>query len=221
MELGLRQVSQIRLAALRREEDVALTPEDERLWLACAQEQLPCGIEGNVGAVVVEEIQLDTTRVRPLHEAEVHLPVVGAYELRLRMPVLIYELDPFEAQERQQRRFGLGSRVLPERVADAVPRGCETLFVCVRVLEDQPLLTVAATTENAEADRAAVVLHEIAGARESRLGQQSLHDLRQAVEGVLEVRGIRHVRVAEARVVRGKDMEALRQRRNQVAELVR
>src|SRR5262249_4348892 len=139
MELGVRQVSQIRLAAFWREEDVALTPEDERLWLACAHELLPCGVGGNVGAVVGEEIQLETTRVRSLHEAEVHLPVIGAYELRLRVPVLIYELDPFEAQERQQRRFGLGSRVLPERMADAVPRGCETLFVRVRVLKDQPL----------------------------------------------------------------------------------
>src|SRR4051812_33260259 len=50
MELGLRQVSQIGLAAFRGEEDVALTPEDERLWLACAQELLPCGVERNVGA---------------------------------------------------------------------------------------------------------------------------------------------------------------------------
>ena len=66
MHLGPRQVPQVRLAAFAGEEDVVLAPEDDRLRLPLPQELLPLGVERDVGAVVVEQVELDPPRVRAL-----------------------------------------------------------------------------------------------------------------------------------------------------------
>ena len=47
MHLRLREVLEIGLAAFRREEDVALAPEDNGLRLMVPQERLPFGIKLN------------------------------------------------------------------------------------------------------------------------------------------------------------------------------
>ena len=58
VQFGLGQVAQVGAAALWGEEDVVLAPEDQRLGLALAQEGLPLGIQIDVRAVVVEEVEL-------------------------------------------------------------------------------------------------------------------------------------------------------------------
>ena len=73
--------------------------------------------------------------------------------------------------------------------------------------------------DDAIADRPAVVLVVEPERVEARLLEQTLDDLREAVEAVLEV--LRHVGVAESRVVRGDDVEAIGERRDQIAELMR
>src|SRR5678816_3973925 len=82
MHLRLRQVLEVRLAAFGGEEDVFLTPEDERLRLLFAQKVLPLRIELHVGAIVVEEVQVYTRGVGTLELVQVHVPIVGADELR-------------------------------------------------------------------------------------------------------------------------------------------
>ena len=49
MHLCMGKILEIGLAAFRREEDVALTPEDNGLRLMLPQERLPFGIKLNVG----------------------------------------------------------------------------------------------------------------------------------------------------------------------------
>jgi hypothetical protein len=56
---GVGEVSQVGLAAFRREEDVAPTPEDEGLRLVVTQELLPGRVERRVGPVVVAGKVLD------------------------------------------------------------------------------------------------------------------------------------------------------------------
>jgi hypothetical protein len=63
MNLCMGKILEIGLAAFRREEDVALTPEDNGLRLMRPQERLPFGIKLNVGPVVVEVIKLDALGV--------------------------------------------------------------------------------------------------------------------------------------------------------------
>jgi len=50
MQFGIGQIRQIGLAAFGREEDVALSPEDDRLRLPLAQECLPLQIQRDNGA---------------------------------------------------------------------------------------------------------------------------------------------------------------------------
>ncbi len=76
-------------------------------------------------------------------------------------------------------------------------------------------------SEDAEANRAAVVLHVETESIEAELDQQPLHDLGQVIEGVGEFRGVRHVGVAEAGIVRRDHVELFRQGGEQVPELVR
>ena len=88
MHLCMGKILEIGVAAFRREEDVALTPEDNGLRLMVPQERLPLGIKLNVGPVVVEEIKLDAlgvwkpslTRYHRLYE---RLFQTGGYDVEL------------------------------------------------------------------------------------------------------------------------------------------
>ena len=76
--------------------------------------------------------------------------------------------------------------------------------------------------DEAVPDRAAVVLHVDAHrAGEADLVQEPVDDLGEVVEGVVPRGRVGHLGVAEARVVRGQDVEPVGQGGDQVAELVR
>src|ERR1700744_750793 len=57
MHFSSRQPLEIGFAALRREEDVVLPPEDDRLGLPFLQKGLPFRVELDIGSVVVEEVE--------------------------------------------------------------------------------------------------------------------------------------------------------------------
>jgi hypothetical protein len=63
MHFCFRQDLQIGFSAFPSEEDVILTPKDDRLWLLLLEKGLPLRIERNIRAVVVKEIQLDSPAV--------------------------------------------------------------------------------------------------------------------------------------------------------------
>src|ERR1700704_1516296 len=117
MHLGVGQDFQEGLAALLREEDVRLAPEDDRLRLPLLQECLPLRIERDVGAVVVEEVELNLLGVRAFQEVVVHVPVVGADLRRVRMAVQIDRLYGVWLEEGSDRLLVLGAAALPVRYA--------------------------------------------------------------------------------------------------------
>src|SRR5918996_296891 len=158
VQLSLGKVAQVRLPAFGGEEDVVLSPQDQRLRPALAQERLPLRIELDVRSVVVEEIELHLAGARALEEVEVHIPVVGADPIRVAVSVRVDELDPIELEEGQERRFCLGAAVEPERMPDPVPGHGEALLLGVRVLDHLPLEPVRVSAHDAVTDRPAVVL---------------------------------------------------------------
>src|SRR5215467_8576835 len=95
MDFSLREVGQVRIASLGREEHVVLSPKDQRFRLTRAQELLPLGIQRNVGAIVVEQVEMQARRVWPLEEPNVRGPGVGAHELRALRAMQIDRLDGF------------------------------------------------------------------------------------------------------------------------------
>ena len=161
-------------------------------------------------------------RVRAGQEEQVGVPVVGADLAQVRVTGRVDGLHGLGLQERLERGLGLGAAVDPECVADAVPGLGEAFLVGVGVLDDLPLQPVRVPGDEAVADRSAVVLHVDAHrAGEADLVQEPVDDLGEVVERVVPGRRVGHVGVAEARVVRRQDVEAVGQRRHEVAELVR
>ena len=75
--------------------------------------------------------------------------------------------------------------------------------------------------DETEADRATVVLHEQPVSLESLELEKALDDVGDPVERVRERRRVRHVAEPEARIVRRDHVEAVRQRAEQIAVLVR
>src|SRR6516165_4059073 len=88
------QSLQIRIASLGTEEEIALSPEDDRLRLMLLQKLLPLWIQVNVRPVVVEQIHLNLPAMRTLHsDIVVGIPVVGTNQFRIRRTRQIYGLD--------------------------------------------------------------------------------------------------------------------------------
>src|SRR5262249_34634373 len=92
VHLRLRYVSQISFSSFAREEYVILSPKDECFRLAITQELLPLGIERYVRSVIIEKVHLDAAGIGPLHEAEVHVPVVGTDQIRMLVAVEVDRL---------------------------------------------------------------------------------------------------------------------------------
>src|SRR5215469_7012165 len=127
---------EIGLAAFRGEEDVALAPENERLRLLLLQKGLPLGIKLDIRAIVIEEIELNLFRARPLKKVNVHVPVVRADKLGPGMPVGVNGLDGVRKQERADGFFRFGRAVLPVVAAQLIPSCCKANLVGIRVLYD-------------------------------------------------------------------------------------
>src|SRR3984957_9742263 len=139
-EGGVGEVAEVGVAAFGGEEDVSLAPEDDCLGLGGAQALLPCRVVRGVGAVVVEQVQLDAVRVLAGEEEQVHVPVVRADLRRVRVAGEVDGLDGVGLEECLEGCLGFGRPICPQDVADAVPRRGESLLVGVGVLDDLPLL---------------------------------------------------------------------------------
>src|SRR6476620_11016201 len=105
MHLGTRQIRQIGVATFTREEEIVLSPEDDRLRLTLAHEPLPRRIEWHVRAIVVEQVEVDALRVRTPEERDVRLPRIGAHELRMLRAVEIDRLHGVTSEKAAQRLF--------------------------------------------------------------------------------------------------------------------
>src|SRR6185295_985107 len=103
MDLGLREVGQVRIASFGREQHVALSPKNERFRLTLAQELLPLGVQRNVGAIVVEQVEVQARRVWPLQECNVRGPGIGTHELRAFRAMQIDRLDRFRKKKSEER----------------------------------------------------------------------------------------------------------------------
>src|SRR6266436_624280 len=65
MNLRMGKILEIGLAAIARQEDVVLPPENDCLGLLLSEERLPLRVELYVRPIVIEEIELDPSRVGP------------------------------------------------------------------------------------------------------------------------------------------------------------
>jgi len=94
MQLRIWQVTLVGLRAIDDEDLVVLAPNDERRRLMGAEIRLPLRIERNIGAVVVEEIELDFLVAGPIEACLVHRPRIRADKRRIRHTVCVLPLRP-------------------------------------------------------------------------------------------------------------------------------
>src|SRR5499433_1939651 len=99
VHLRMGKILEVRLAALAREEDVVLSPENDRLGLLLSEERLPLRVKLYVRPIIIEKIELDPSRVGPIEIMQIHVPVVWADQLRSAMAVCVDQLDGVGLQE--------------------------------------------------------------------------------------------------------------------------
>ena len=73
-----------------------------------AQELLPGRVQRRVGAVVVEQVELDPVGVRTRQEEQVYVPVIRANLRRVRVTGQVDGLDGLGLQERLEGCLGFG-----------------------------------------------------------------------------------------------------------------
>src|SRR5262249_8757253 len=212
VHLRIRQVSQISFSSFACEEYVILSPKDECLWLAIAQELLPLRVQHDVRSVIVEKIHLDEARIGPLHEAEVHVPVVGTDQIRMLVAVEVYRLDRVKLKQTCHTLLALCGAFFPECIAQPCPCSREAFLVRIGVLNDEPLQRIGTACNDSEAYRASIILDEEAVTIESLLRQEFCRDFSESVERVRKVRRIRHLAVAEPGIIRCDDVKAVGER---------
>src|SRR5580698_6318423 len=113
MHLCLGQHLEESLTTGWREEDVALTPKNDRLGLVIFEECLPLRIELHVGPIVVEEVELHLLCVGAFEKVVVHVPVIRADELWFGMASCVNSVDSRRLEETCDRLLGFGRTALP------------------------------------------------------------------------------------------------------------
>src|SRR5215470_18870586 len=221
VHLRLQQISQISFSSFASEEYVILSPKDECLWLAITQELLPLWIQRDVRSVIIEKVHLNAAGIGPLHEAKVHVPVVGTDLIRMLVAVEVYRLYRVKLKQARHTLLALWCAVFPERVAQPRPCFGEAFLVRIGVLNDEPLQRIGIACKDSEAYRPSVILDEEAVTIESLLLQEFRRDFSEPVKRESKVLRIGHIAVAEPRIIRRDDMKAVGERRNQVPILMR
>src|SRR5262245_34398224 len=176
------------------------------------QKLLPLWIEPDIRSLIIGKVHLDAARIGPLHEAEVHVPVVGTDQMRMLVAVEVYRLDCFKLKQPGHTLLALCSAFFPERVAQPSPRFREADFVGVAVLNDQPLQRLRIVCDDSEAYRSSVILHEKTITLESFLFQEIPRDFSEPIERVCKVPRIRHVAVTEPGIIRCDDVKVVGER---------
>src|SRR5579871_2785640 len=148
-------------------------------------------------------------------------PIVGADQFYAPCSVQVNGLDCVVFEKCRQGLFGFRCAVFPEGVAKAVPSRCEPNFVGVRVLNDEPLERFRMTTDDAKANRPAIVLDEEAVAIETLQLQECFNDFGDFIKRVGERGRIWQAAVPETRIVGRENMEAIRQGGKQISVLMR
>src|SRR5215471_17477596 len=214
------QIAEVGFSPLAREENVVLPPKDYRFGLSVTQKLLPLRVELDIRSVIIEKVHLNAARIGSLHEAEVHVPVVGTDKVRVLVAMEIYSLDRVKLKQAGHTLFALWSAFFPEYVAQPCPCFREADFVGVGVLNDEPLQHIRIACHDSEAYRASVILHEETITIESLLLQESRRDFSEPVERVGKIRRIRHVAVAESGIIWCDDVKAVGERWYQIPILM-
>src|SRR5271156_112290 len=103
MELGFGEVAEVGTGPKCRKDLVVLTPHNQRSRLVLAKERLKVRIQGHVGPIVVEEVELDVSVAGPIEQGLVVHPVVGTDARDVADAVGVLELRRLRRDEKIER----------------------------------------------------------------------------------------------------------------------
>src|SRR5262249_23148723 len=115
-----------------------LAPDHERWRLIGTKIGVPLRIPRRIGAIIVEQLQLDGLVARAILHRLIDEPIIGTDGLGVAHPVGILPLRGLEGQELLQWRSVLFSAVLPVGT-ERLPELAESLRIRVTILDDQGL----------------------------------------------------------------------------------
>src|SRR5262245_24112678 len=221
MNLGLGEITLEGPSTVRAKDSVVATPYSQQGHLASPEVLVHPRVQLDVAGIAPEELQLDLVIAGPVEQRLIVGPGVRTDQARVGHAVQILPAGALQAQRTTDCRLGVGtgrSRVgeqwLPERVD-------EPIGVSVAVLRDDRADLVGEPSCEAPADGSAVVLHVKRVLVEAKLSEQLSDNIGEGFERVGERLERRRRGVTEAEVVRGDDVVAIGQCRDEVAEHMR
>jgi hypothetical protein len=117
--------------------------------------------------------------------------------------------------------LAVGLRMVGPIGLDRVPELFQPFLIGVAVLHDESGDAFGMLEGQSPAHRCPVIHHVHREARDADLIEEAVDELSEAIEGIGELRTVRHVALAVAGIVRSDHMIAVRERGDQVAEHVR
>ena len=121
VDFGAGHVAPVRFGLFDLERRVEATPHYEESRLVAAKPMLPCGIAGDVGPVVIEQVHLDVALARTTQEGEFVGPEVWVVQGYVRASAQVPLAGGVQGQE-----------VRPQSGLVAGPVGPEITTVCQR-----------------------------------------------------------------------------------------
>ena len=196
VETIVRHVCVERLGAGREKVDVVLAPHRQHRRLAVAEVGLPFRVKRDVGAVVVDEVELDLVGAGAPEVGGIERVAVRRHALRVGAGQV---LGP-DRLGRQRRAAGvarLRRAVLPVGLV-RLPCLAQALLVGVAVLADDGGHALGVRGGEAEAGRCPVIEHVKCVAAQPKRFREAVQHLGQVVERVVELAAGRCLRQAEA-----------------------
>ena len=183
VNFGAGHVAPVGFGFFDLERRVKATPQHEQRRLVAAKPRLPCGIAGDVGLVVIEQVHLDVVLAWTAQERELVGPQVWVVPGYVRAGPQMPLAGGIEGQEvRPESRFI--APVSPE-ITTGLPERPQTVLVSDRVLEHQGIQPIGVGHRHGTR-RAAVVLQKEAVLIDTQENREAFDDSSQVVEGVGE-----------------------------------
>ena len=179
---------------------------------------LPRGVEGRVGLEILDDVEHVGLRPGPGHERLIDEPIVRLNAALVPRAHLPQVFDVVGSHELPRRLLGLLVAVAPERAKRLLGVLRHALLVGVGVLDDEALHPIRGFFEQPESDGPADVVDVKDVRGDPQLLEQVADEGGEIIERVAVIVPRRRLGMAEADEVGGDEMEAVRERGDQLAK---
>src|SRR5664279_2527285 len=136
VKFGVRQISQVRMRAIEREDLVVCAPNDQRRRLAFAEERLKLRIERNITAIIMEQVELNVLIAGTIKQSLIVAPIVWIDPGHVLHTVRVLELGGGR-RHKERQRLTMSIRPIGPIGLDRIPKRFRSFFIGVAILDDE------------------------------------------------------------------------------------